>query len=568
MTTIYEWNDSSDTGFTATTGTAPTNETAGSYGERWKWAATTAVAYGYRSGLSLGDFGVRFIYTLAAFSGGSHSVFQCLISGPSAYGRVDLSVTGKLRIRNAANTQLSEGTYTHVVGTEYRFEIYRSGSTLTVKTYNMAGTLLDTITGSIGSSTIERMYFGNNAGLTGTLGIFTIDEILIKDVGSEVGAPSGGAPTASAGADVTSIVAKATTALDGSGSTGTTWAWTLVDYTGDNPGTVTITNANTKNASYTAPTTMTGNVLHFRITVNGTVTDDVYHTVLPHKEWWRDGATWRPLYGTPVVVTPPSGSGGVPAAPAGWNGLLWADYFEGSSLDTSKWWARDHKSQSPTNQQAVYLASQVKVEDGLLKLCTDRQDLTDGGTAYKWKSAGIQSDGLMQLPANEEWIIQCRQRTNMVPGKSRGFWPAFWLRNAPSVGEIDIMEAWGTPADNGGLADTSVVTLWQNTNGGSTGKIGKVVSSDWSEWELWELHGNPVTGTYKFYRDGTLVQSKSASDAAWLLGTEYSSSFYVRLEVQVGKAGTYYGPADDNLVNTNAHYEYQVDYVRAYRRNA
>jgi hypothetical protein len=199
----------------------------------------------------------------------------------------------------------------------------------------------------------------------------------------------------------------------------------------------------------------------------------------------------------------------------------------------------------------------------MLHINVDREDVSNGGTNYKWTSGEIQSDGRMTLPTAQEWFLECRLKTNMVPDHSRGFWPCLWLRNSPSIGEIDIMEAWGTPADHSGLSNSAIVTFWQNTSG-TAGKIGLETTSQWNSWEVWKIHGDPTIGRYKVYRDDVLVQDVDTSDAAWLHGTEFSSAFYVRLCVQV--SGSYWGVADDSLVNSNAHYEFLIDYIRAYTR--
>lgn len=566
MTTLWSWSSTADSGFTSTVGTAPSNETAGSYGQRWVWPSTTAQAYGYKSGFAAGDFGVRFIHQFSGLPSPAVSVcvLQGVSSAPANLFRVDITTSPFIRIRDGANTTLATGTVALSAGTEYRWEIYRSGTTLNVKVYNLAGTLIDSISATVVGTAVDKFIIGNNASITGsTFPPYTVDEIVIKDVGSEVGAVSGSV-NASAGSDVTTATPLNTQTLDGSLSNGSSYSWSLVGYTGDDPGTVTIINPTTKTASYKIPATFGGTVLQFRITVNGTVTDDVYHTVPGHKHWLRDSGVWKPMGGDGAAVQGSSGAGSTPAAPAGWAGLLWADYFEGSSLDTAKWWARNGKSQSPNIQKAVYLASQVEVSGGMLHIKAAREDVVNSGTSYKWVSAGIQSDGLMVLPTTEEWLVECRYKINMVPGHSRGIWPAVWFRNAPSVGEIDGMEAWGTPANNSLGDHKAMTTFWQNTNGGP--KLTSTRSETWDEWHVMKLHGDPTIGTYKLYIDDVLKVTRTVADASWLHGTEYSSPFYVRIENQIGKAGSYYGEADDSLVQTNGDYEFLVDYIRAYKR--
>lgn len=330
MTTVYEWNSTADTGWSSTVGTSPTNETAGTYGERWKWPDTTAQAYGIRSGLSLGNFGVRFIYRFTGMTtptAVSFSVFQGRSDSTTNLFRCDMTTSSYIRIRDAANTTLSTGTVALTAGTEYRFEISRSSTTLTFKVYDLSDNLVDSITGTIASTTVERFLFGNNASITGnTLPIFTMDGIKITDVAGDVGPISTGPPAlrvtelsgslslevpelrlrsisgtvnasggfASAGPDLSRIEPGDTVTLDGSGSTGSTFAWTVYSY--DSPAAPTITNSSSQVASYVAPDSTTDVTLVFRLTVNGTLTDDVIHQVEPRIEWrYVTGTGWVPM---------------------------------------------------------------------------------------------------------------------------------------------------------------------------------------------------------------------------------------------------------------------------------
>ena len=61
---------------------------------------------------------------------------------------------------------------------------------------------------------------------------------------------------------------------------------------------------------------------------------------------------------------------------------------------------------------------------------TPRATSTRSGTSRNATVAGRSGPG-------------CRSR----PVQSRGLWPAFWLRADDASGEIDVIEAWGTPAD-------------------------------------------------------------------------------------------------------------------------
>ena len=94
-----------------------------------------------------------------------------------------------------------------------------------------------------------------------------------------------------AGSDRSDIEPLSTVTLDGVASGGTTFAWTLVSAT--NGVSVTIENNDMAVARYVAPAHVNGAVLTFRLTVDGTSTDDVVHTVFPHTLWYYTGTVWE-----------------------------------------------------------------------------------------------------------------------------------------------------------------------------------------------------------------------------------------------------------------------------------
>ncbi len=188
MTTVYTWSSSADTDPETFIGAAPTiDASGGSYGERYLWPATTAQAYMRKNVTALGNHAIRFIYSLASGATSSHEICQGNDGTTSIQWRVDLSAGGLIRIRNAT-AQVAQGTVALAYGVEHRFEVIRNGSTLTVKAYRVSdNSLRDTVTGTVGNVALSYVFFGNNAPLTGTLGAFSFDEIVITDTTAEVG---------------------------------------------------------------------------------------------------------------------------------------------------------------------------------------------------------------------------------------------------------------------------------------------------------------------------------------------------------------------------------------------
>lgn len=221
MATLWSWSSSADTDPESFVGAAPTVSSGGAYGERFVWPATTAQAYGRKSVTSLGDHGIRMIYSLDAFAGSSHMIAGGLDTASTFQWRVDLTSGGLLRIRDAALTQVDQGTVALPVSTQHRFEIVRAGSVLTVKAYRVSdNSLRDTVTGTVGGTALSYVQFGNNASLTGTLGSFQIDEMTITNTAAEVG-PLASPLTATATVSPTASAAPFTLTLTISASGGT-----------------------------------------------------------------------------------------------------------------------------------------------------------------------------------------------------------------------------------------------------------------------------------------------------------------------------------------------------------
>lgn len=201
MAVLRSWSSSADAGFNSTVGAAPSIVSGGTYGERYVWPATTAVATGNMTITGgAANIGVRFIYSLASYSSASHGIHQVLAAGATVQYRVDLTSAGNIRLRNGALAIVTTGTQVLVVGTEYRVEAYRtSGGNATVSVYRVSdNTLIETISGAVGTTAVAtEARFGNHAAVTGTLGSFTVDEIVITDTAAAVGPVPGtfGAPT-------------------------------------------------------------------------------------------------------------------------------------------------------------------------------------------------------------------------------------------------------------------------------------------------------------------------------------------------------------------------------------
>ncbi|HHU37609.1 MAG TPA: glycoside hydrolase family 16 protein [Treponema sp.] len=157
----------------------------------------------------------------------------------------------------------------------------------------------------------------------------------------------------------------------------------------------------------------------------------------------RDSAFTTSTYSNTTTPTDPGTTptdpGTTPTIP-GYT-LVWADEFNGSSLDTSKWnYDIGNGDWGWGNGEAQYYrAENVKVSDGILKITAKKENYA--GFAYT--SGRINTKNKF---APKYGKIEVRAMTPV----GSGTWPAFWMLGSnmdsvgwPKCGEVDIMEIFG-----------------------------------------------------------------------------------------------------------------------------
>jgi len=131
--------------------------------------------------------------------------------------------------------------------------------------------------------------------------------------------------------------------------------------------------------------------------------------------------------------------------------LIFADEFDGTALDASRWnpcypWASSSSASLPQGDQGCtnsgnaeeewYLPGEVLVEDGLLRLRARENPVTGSdGKTYPYTSGMVSSHDKFATTYG-----YFEMRAKMPRGK--GLWPAFWLlpQNREWPPEIDILE--------------------------------------------------------------------------------------------------------------------------------
>ena len=244
--------------------------------------------------------------------------------------------------------------------------------------------------------------------------------------------------------------------------------------------------------------------------------------------------------------------------------LVWADEFDGTELDTSKWEAMLGTGTSyglpagwGNNEQQWYLEDNAALSNGILTL-TAKEESQSG---YAFTSARLLTRDRVAVRYGR---IEARMR---LPG-GQGLWPAFWMLPQDFVyggwaasGEIDIMEAVNLDASGGnnvvgtlhygGEFPGNVFTSeWTTVSGSATGEFHEYAI----EWDATEI---------RWYVDDVLFSTKTSwYSTSAVYPAPFNQPFYILLNIAVG--GNFPGPPNAGTVFPVT---MDVDYVRVYSGN-
>ena len=265
------------------------------------------------------------------------------------------------------------------------------------------------------------------------------------------------------------------------------------------------------------------------------------------------------------TVSESSKGGTTPGTPKQEWTLVWADEFDGDTVDTSKWELVDMGGGFGNQESQYYSPDNVTVEDGKLVI-TARKEKHPNATYEEYTSAKLVSKF-----AKKYGRIEARIKLPL----GTGLWPAFWMMPQDSVyggwaasGEIDIMEARGR------VPDVVCGTLhyggpWPHNV--HTGKDyvfpeGQTIN----EFHTYAIEWEP--GEIRWYVDGVHYQTQTSW---YTMGSEYEETyafpapfdqeFYMQLNLAIG--GTFDGmqlPPDELFEDPDNPVTMEVDYVRVY----
>ncbi len=244
--------------------------------------------------------------------------------------------------------------------------------------------------------------------------------------------------------------------------------------------------------------------------------------------------------------------------------LAWADEFDGNAVDPRRWTVRDRTTLS--FDQAVIRARNVAVHDGTLAIEARRESMRD----RDYTTGYLDTIGHFSQ-RHGRWEI--RARLPVAAGSSRGLWPAFWLRADDASGEIDVMEAWGTPADHRPTGPSTYAwNVHEDTNapaGSGSGRFhGWGTTADRTSladsFHVFAVDWSPAC--LKFTLDGHVTGSLALDAATWIPHS-LRGRFNIRLNLQVGSS--FWGRVDETRPeSTRLPARLEVDYVRVFRQKS
>jgi beta-glucanase (GH16 family) len=261
-----------------------------------------------------------------------------------------------------------------------------------------------------------------------------------------------------------------------------------------------------------------------------------------------------------------AGAGGTAGSPGnGWT-QVWADEFNGTAIDSSKW---EHEVDcwgggNGEDQCYVSAAKNSFLRDGFLHIVAlkDRPSGAVSATDPTIVTKGHSSARLRTLGKGDWKYGRVEARMKLPFGK--GLWPAFWMLPTERVyggwaasGEIDIMEAINLKSGPhqvhgtlhyGGAWPANVNTGTHYTPPSNAWENFYTYAVEWEEGEIrWFVD-------QKHYATQTKWRTTAAAFPA-----PFDQKFHIILNVAVG--GQWPGPPDGT---TTFPQEMVVDYVRVY----
>jgi beta-glucanase (GH16 family) len=235
------------------------------------------------------------------------------------------------------------------------------------------------------------------------------------------------------------------------------------------------------------------------------------------------------------------------SATKGWK-LVWADEFDGTTLDGAKWNLRNGEARDVDLGCNVDSPKNTFVGGGNLTLRALREPVACGSQTRQFSQSYLDTMGKASWTYGR---FEVRAKSPTTATGSTGLWPAFWLRpDDGGNGEIDVTEL---PGGAGWYDKATASIFWDYTPVKQDVRI-PLNGDGWhtyaTEW---------AAGALRWYIDGRLVWTRDPTTTPWF-DQAFHKPYNLRLNMQVGG---WLGTPDAATVFPA---DFLVDYVRVYQR--
>lgn len=246
-----------------------------------------------------------------------------------------------------------------------------------------------------------------------------------------------------------------------------------------------------------------------------------------------------------------------------WGEPVFEDNFDDPELP--QWRVRDLDYLG--YDHAFILADNVSVRDGELVITTKREAEPKRFKNDKRERDRYYSTGYVDTIgtfSQQYGRFEMRAKLPVIPGKSRGVWPAFWLRpdDKTNPGEIDIMEAYGTPHpthnDNPMARTEATVHFSQDGKSKVRGFTPDELNLNDGEFHTWAVEWTPEAIT--FFVDGQQYHQVTSDAEKYQEFFTNGDLYHLRINTQVG-SDNWGNPTEEETADS---LEYTIDYVKVW----
>ena len=271
-----------------------------------------------------------------------------------------------------------------------------------------------------------------------------------------------------------------------------------------------------------------------------------------NQKWIFTPSSWG---SSSTPTTPP------PPPPTGWV-QVWADEFDGSSIDRNKWNFEVNGGGGGNNELQYYTdrAQNAFVQNGKLVIQANRERYCSTDGCRDYTSARLNSNG------KGDWLYGRFEARAKLP-RGQGMWPAIWMLPTdwvygswPMSGEIDIMEAVNTGAAGGNAVYGSIHygPAWPNNQHQTAGFTPSSSVAD--NFHTYAMEWDPAE--IRMYVDGNQYARYSNW---WTPNGGYPAPFNQRFHwvLNVAVGGNWPGNPDGA---TSFPQRMEIDWVRVFRK--